>query len=238
MPLADIEISADNTALSDAVVQFLCEADSRVSRFVEKNPKRETGFVPSNFVAVYRTLQTLRAAGLSPSNSFCEWGSGFGVVSCLATMLGYDAIGIEIESVLVDASRTLADDFELSVEFAHGSFVPSGAETHAAEAYTDNNAIYPWLIKDAGDAYADLGISLDSFGIVFAYPWPGEEYMMEKMFEDGAALGSLLVMYSDTDSISIRRNVERPAETKLDPQAGRSTYPAFTRPSASTARLP
>ena len=100
----------------------------------------------------------------------------------MASILGFSASGIEIESDLVDASRTLAADFELSAEFAYGSFVPSGAEAHAVEAHSDNNAIYPWLIKEASNADTVLGIPLDRFGIVFAYPWPGEEYMMEKIF--------------------------------------------------------
>lgn len=205
MPLADIEISADTSALPDAVDEFLREADKRVSKFVQENQKWETGFVPSDFVAVYKTLRALRDTGFSPNNSFCEWGSGFGVVSCLASMLGFHASGIEIDRVLLDASRTLAADFELPVEFALGSFVPHGAEAHVTEAHTDNNATYPWLIREADDAYAKLKIPLESFGVVFAYPWPGEEFMMEKLFEDGAAADAILLTHSDIESIRIRR---------------------------------
>jgi len=96
----------------------------------------------------------------------------------------------------------------LPVEFVHGTFVPLGSEAHSAEAYVDNNAEYDWLIKDADNAYAKRGLQLDSFDIVFAYPWPGEEYLIERLFEDGAANGALLLTYSDVDSIRVRRKLD------------------------------
>src|SRR5215470_12496592 len=67
-----------------------------------------------------------RGAGGSRWHAVCEWGSGFGVVACLAAFLEYDAYGIEVDSTLVRASRRLAADFGLPVEFAQGSFIPAG----------------------------------------------------------------------------------------------------------------
>ena len=215
MPLADIEVSFKKSVLPDTVEQFLREANDRVGQFVRSNPKRETGFVPSNYVSVYNALRAICDTELSPGNSLCEWGSGFGVVSSLASMLGFSVCGIEIDSALVDASRALAGDFALPVEFVHGSFIPPGAEAHAAEAYTDNNAEYSWLIKDAENAYTKHGLQLDSFDIVFAYPWPGEEYLIERLFEDGAATGALLLMYSDVESVGVRRKVEEHSDARV-----------------------
>ena len=215
MPLADIEVAFDNSELPSNVSRFLREADDRVSEFVRNNPKRESGFVPSDYVSVYRALVAIRNAELSNGNSLCEWGSGFGVVSSLASMLGFHACGIEIKSDLVDAARALAKDFSFCVEFAHGSFVPAGAEAHAVEAHQDNNAEYPWLIANAGNAYSKLGLQLETFDIVFAYPWPGEEYLIQRLFEDGAANGALLLMYSDLNSLSIRRKVEELSDASV-----------------------
>ena len=127
MPLVDIDISINGSVLPDDVVDFLREADLRVSQFVRNSPVRVTGFVPSNFVTVYQALRAITEANLASGTSLCEWGSGFGVVASLAAMLEFKVCGIEIERGLVDASRRLADDFGLPVEFAHGSFVPSGA---------------------------------------------------------------------------------------------------------------
>ena len=201
MPLVDIEISINGSVLPDNVVSFLHEADLRVSQFVRNSPLRATGFVPSAFESVYHALRAITDSDLAPGTSLCEWGSGFGVVASLAAMLEFMACGIEIEKNLVDASRRLADDFGLPVEFVHGSFIPSGAESCAEEAYADNNAEYSWLVTDADDAYDELGLDPADFDVVFAYPWPDEEYLIMSLFEKYAAEDALLLMYDQFNSV-------------------------------------
>ncbi len=207
MPLVDIEISINGSVLPDDVVAFLREADLRVSQFVRNSPIRVTGFVPSDFVTVYHALRAITEANLAPGTSLCEWGSGFGVVASLAAMLEVNAYGIEIERGLVDASRKLADDFGLPVEFVHGSYIPSGAEAYVEETYADNNAESFSLVADADDAYDELGLDPDDFDVVFAYPWPGEERLIESLFENYAAEGTLLLMYNQYNSVRLRRKV-------------------------------
>ena len=207
MAPVDIDISINGSVLPDDVVAFLREADLRVSQFVRNSPIRVTGFVPSDFVTVYHSLRAITEANLAPGTSLCEWGSGFGVVASLAAMLEFKACGIEIERGLVDASRKLADDFGLPVEFVHGSFVPSGAEAYAEEAYADTNAEYFWLVTDADDAYDELGLDPDDFDVVFAYPWPGEEYLITSLFEKYAAEEALLLVYDQFNSVRLRRKV-------------------------------
>ncbi|MFV1965181.1 MAG: hypothetical protein ACC628_07130 [Pirellulaceae bacterium] len=207
MPLVDVKISINGSVLPDDVVAFLREADLRVRQFVRNSPIRLTGFVPSDFVTVYRALRAISEANLAPGNSLCEWGSGFGAVASLAAMLEFSVCGIEIERGLVDASRRLADDFGLPVEFVHGSFVPSGAEAYVEEAYADNNDGSFWLVTDADDAYDELGLDPDDFDVVFAYPWPGEECLIASLFEEYAAEGALLLMYNQFDSVCLRRKV-------------------------------
>ena len=207
MPLVDIEISINGSVLPDDVVAFIREADLRVSQFVRRSPVRITGFVPSDFVTVYHALRAITEANLAPGTSLCEWGGGFGVVASLAAMLGFKVCGIEIERGLVDASRRLADDFGLPVEFVHGSFVPYGAEAYAEEAYADNNAESFWLATDADDAYDKLGLDPDDFDVVFAYPWPGEEGLTASLFEKYAAEEALLLTYDKFNSVRLRRKV-------------------------------
>ncbi len=207
MPLVDIEISINGSVLPDDVVAFLREADLRVSQFVRNSPIRVTGFVPSDFVTVYHSLRAITEANLAPGTSLCEWGSGFGVVASLAAMLEFKVCGIEIEGVLVDASRRLADDFGLPAEFVHGSLVPSGAEADVEEAYADASTEYFWLVTDADDAYDELGLNLDDFDVVFAYPWPGEESLIEGLFEKYAAEEALLLTYNQYNSVRLRRKV-------------------------------
>jgi len=199
----DIDISINGSVLPDDVVAFLREADLRVSQFVRNSPIHLTGFVASDFVAVYRSRRAITEANLAAGSSLCEWGSGFGVVASLAAMLEFKVCGIEIDGGLVDASRRLADDFGLPVEFVHGSFIPSGAEACAEEAYADNNAEYSWLVTDADDAYDELGLDPDDFDVVFAYPWPGEEYLIASLFEKYAAENALLLMYDQFNSVRL-----------------------------------
>jgi hypothetical protein len=207
MPLVDIDIPINGAVLPDDVVAFLREADLRVSQFVKDSPIRITGFVPSDFVTVYRSLRTIAEANLAPGTSLCEWGSGFGVVTSLAAMLEFKACGIEIEGVLVDASRRLAEDFGLPAEFVHGSLVPSGAEAVAEEAYANTSTEYFWLATEADDAYSELGLDLDDFDLVFAYPWPGEECLIEDLFEKYAAEEALLLTYNQYNSVHLQRKV-------------------------------
>ncbi len=56
MPLVDIELSIEGSDLPSDVRAFLREAYLRVGRFVTNSPIRVTGFAPSGFETVYRSL--------------------------------------------------------------------------------------------------------------------------------------------------------------------------------------
>ena len=219
MPLVDIEISINGTVLPSDVVAFLREADLRVNEFVRNNPIRGNGFVPSDFETVYHALRAITEANLAAGTSLCEWGSGFGVVASLAAMLGFEVCGIEIERGLVDASRRLADDYGVAVEFVHGSFIPPGGEAYADKAYSESGAEFSWIATDADHAYDELGLEPDDFDLVFAYPWPGEELLIENLFERFAAEGALLLIYGQFDSVFLRRKVSQ--RFRCFPRGGR-----------------
>jgi hypothetical protein len=106
-------------------------------------------------------------------------------------MLGFDAWGIEIRGDLVDASRRLAHDFGLPVEFALGSFVPmeAGATSPAG--------------------YEEIGLQIDDFDLIFAYPWPAEERQIARLFHRYASPRALLLTYHGGDEVRLRRKVRR-----------------------------
>ena len=153
MPLAEIHLTPSEQDLPSSVAQFLQFAEKRLVLLAEDQPKRDVGFVPSNYLSVCRYLVGILESNLCNGNSLCEWGSGLGVVTCLASLLGFDACGIEIDTDLVSESQHLATKHSTSAKFIHGSFIPPGGERHAKEAFEDNAQRYPWLSVEEDDTY-------------------------------------------------------------------------------------
>jgi hypothetical protein len=207
MPLMALQLPISPTSLPADVSGFLREADRRIEQFQQIG--HVPSFVPSDYPSAYGVLQALARADLAPGQLFCEWGSGFGVVTCLAAMLGFEACGIEIERELVDAAQQLADDFGLPVEFYHGSFIPRGSE-----ALVDTAPTFAWLNTDVIDSNDDSALAVDDFDIVFAYPWPDEEQLTDDLFERWATPGALLVTYHGGEGYRVQR--KRRARRRAD----------------------
>jgi hypothetical protein len=196
MHLVRLGLSADEISLPRAVRAFLREADRRIERF--RRDHHFPGFVPSDYAKAYAALRTLAAGDLAPGRLFCEWGSGFGVVACLAAMLDFEASGIEIEEDLVDAARQLAEDFDLPVEFACGSFLPA-----QGDACLDSGDGFAWLTTHEGRAHEELGLAPADFDVIFAYPWPDEERLIRTLFERHAGVGAKLLTYHGGDDFQL-----------------------------------
>jgi hypothetical protein len=199
MPLLDLDVPIRQTKLPGDVRAFLREADRRITRFLREG--HVPAFVPSDFPRVYQTLRALSEAGLTQGGLFCEWGSGFGVVACLATLLDFDAFGIEVEDELVEAAQELADDFGLPVEFVHGSFLPADFDARGQQ--------FAWLTTDTHDGHATLDLGPDDFDVIFAYPWPDEESLTADLFERRGRVGALLVTYHTSDELRVQRKITR-----------------------------
>lgn len=207
MSLADVELSIHPSALPDEISEFLLEADSRINQYFQEKTVGSSGFVPSDFETIYHALRAIIEANLAPGNSFCEWGSGFGVVASLAALLEFDACGIEIDRGLVDASRTLAEDFVLPVEFVHGSFIPPDDEALIDEAWAENYDDTFFLVTGADNADDYLKRNPVESDVVFAYPWPGEVRAIEMLFDKNAAKGALLLTYNGQGSVRLQRRL-------------------------------
>jgi len=191
--------------LPGRVMTFLKEADQRIDQFVARRLDNPVpGFVPSDFPPVYQMLQTVKHLHLAPGNRFCEWGCGFGVIASLASMLGFEAYGIEIEDELVEAAQSLAAAFDIQVDFVRGSFIPVGGE-----AFTDAISDFHWLVMAGENAYDQLELEPNDFDVIFAYPWPGEEVAVISLFERYAASGAILVTYHGCEGLRVRRKSVR-----------------------------
>lgn len=149
MALVEVAVKMNEGRLPQEVARFLHVASKRIDDFTE-NTRRQPipAFVPSDFVAAYWILSAIQEQSQAVGTLFCEWGSGFGVVTCLAALLEYEAYGIEIERTLVAEAEKLAADFDIPAEFVEGSFVPADA---------DDIAVTPgevaWLATEGPDAY-------------------------------------------------------------------------------------
>ncbi len=78
-------------------------------------------YVSADYAQVLDSLRTMQGR----ADTFLEWGSGLGVVTIMASRLGFSAYGIEISPQLVAHARQLADEFAPLAKFAESSFVPN-----------------------------------------------------------------------------------------------------------------
>ncbi|MEE9405318.1 MAG: hypothetical protein V3V20_10515 [Algisphaera sp.] len=189
--------------LPPAAETLVADAYQRIAAFSRSsNADNAPAFVPADYREVYATLDHIHQQQLAPTRRFCEWGSGFGVVAALAQQMGFDACGIESQSDLVAAARLLAEDHHLAVDFVHGSYIPEAAE-HLAD-FQDDLAT---LARNMADGYDELGHDPEDFGVIYAFPWPGEEVFVETLFEQVAAVGALLLTYRSTGDVTLQRKV-------------------------------
>lgn len=204
--LIEIDLDIPATPLPRRVLDLLDDADNRIERFHHRRRDNPApAFVPSDFVESYRALSKVAELSLAPGGRFVEWGSGIGVVTLQASLLGFDAIGIEIESELVDEANALSEDHDIDAEFLCGSFVPEGGdEVLEANAYNLSRTI-TWLRNDVPSVYEELGLDPDDFDLIFAYPWPGEEDTVFDLFAEFASVGALLMTHHGEEGMRLQR---------------------------------
>jgi hypothetical protein len=187
----------DLEASGEALAQLEAEVQRRVLALPGEGPG---AYVGSGIGAVNRALVRIRAEGLASGPLFCEWGSGLGGVCGVAALNGFTPVGIEIESELIDAARSMAKDLGLPTVFAEGTFLLPGDEPLVA----DTSHTHCTFEYDAWDA---LGVAPGDCDIVFAYPWPGEEACVDGVFARHASSGALLLTFHDRDLVLLQRKL-------------------------------
>ena len=205
MPLEEIDITFDPRLPIPAEADDLIrDAEDRIERFIIDSRQNQPlpAFVASDFRMVYRTLDRVLEQRLTTGSSFCEWGCGFGVVAALASLLGMEACGIEIEHELVRHGLRLIEEHGLDVPIVQGSFVPPGGDELVDEVVQQ-----AWLKTGETPGYDELGLDPEDFDLVFAYPWPGEEELIDLLFERFAAGGALLLTYHGMNEMRLQRKL-------------------------------
>lgn len=191
-PLATNALSEDS--LLEEMQELWRESDAV---WVEcRNQLEFGGFVSADYVEIFQHLVQLQ----DRVTTFLEWGSGLGVVAIMASRLGYEAYGIEVEPLLIEHAQQLSERFGSEAEFAEGSFIPDD---------------YQWGIEEVGNpsrtnfdtraAYDDLDMELRDFDLVYAYPWPDEHGLYLDIMRTCGGEQALFLTFDAREGTSLRR---------------------------------
>ncbi len=157
--------------------------DEATDRAMELEEMRDEGgqFVAGDYRHAYQVLAgLLRTGEVAAGANWLEWGSGQGMTTVLAAMLGLRATGVELDLDLVREGRALAERYDVpGARFVHGTYRPMGPRL-------------PLLTAAERD-------------VVYVYPWPGEEAFFLRLFEETAPSGALLLVATPPLSISAFR---------------------------------
>ncbi|MEM7261125.1 MAG: hypothetical protein AAF488_03980 [Planctomycetota bacterium] len=171
----------------DRIADFIHAVELRMEQHLVDCEDRRDGFVSSDLDAVRGTLVALLESSELDGRVFCEWGSAMGGVAGVAAAVGFEAYGIELQSALVDGARAVTSEFGWNATFAVGTFVPESAREWTLSSE------YVWWDDRLPPGYEELGIDLDDCDVVYAYPWPGEEEVVDAIFTAEAHERAILV---------------------------------------------
>ena len=204
MALSSVSILLDQETIPYPIEKFLGDLSSEVEQHRTKVAAGYRGFVPSDYRKLYSVLRLIERNRLTCGMKFCEWGSGIGVATMIASMVGFEAHGIEIDAELVNVAERVIQEHELAVNIVCGSFVPEGVDDLIDSAFAENDGSIS-MVTEAVDAYSELGLEIDEFDIVFCFPWPTDEILTAEIFDRCASTGSLLLTYDEMHGFLLRR---------------------------------
>lgn len=195
--LPDSSILSSQTQQTDSLID---ESNEAIERFMLADQEVIENFVTCDFYLAKSALAWIHRENLLTGGRFCEMGSGFGVVAMLAAHMGMEAIGVEIEQVLVDQANALADQLGNDARFYCGSFIPYETLDELEVGRDIQN-----VSVEEGDVYREVGVGMQDIDLFFAFPWPGEEIFFEQVFEKWAATGAMLLTYRGRDGMQLQR---------------------------------
>ena len=150
-------------------------------------------YVSADYDAVFGSLVQLRGQAVT----FLEWGSGLGVVTIMASRLGFQAYGIENEPELVDHAHAFGERYAPAARFVCGNFFPSQFEWNPGKGEIEvRTALH------SAAAYEKMGRKLSDFDLVYAYPWPEEHELYRNVMREFGGPDSLFLTYE------VRRGME------------------------------
>jgi len=154
------------------------------------------GYVSGDYAALYHALAELQGQAWT----FLEWGSGLGVLTIMASRMGFEAYGIETEETLIAHAEDLAHRYNSDATFSHGSFIPDGFEISFSDEYEINRTVI-----DMPSGYDSIDMELRDFDLVYGFPWPEEHAFFRTIMQQFGSPETLFLSYDARDEIETCR---------------------------------
>lgn len=200
MSLREIPLKLEPGSLPPKVQAVVEAWDQRSDAFFDQGyGEKHPNYVASDNALVYSALLQLLEGDHVRKGIFLEWGCGFGVATCVAALIGFEAHGIELEEPLYREAIGLKQDFDVPATILHGDYLPEGFEE--SDGVGGKDLITPDSSEGfhAEVRYGDLDAA--EVDLFFVYPWPGQEELMLDLFRAVASYGAVLLMYLGDDEI-------------------------------------
>lgn len=200
MSINQIELRLDGIKMPPEVAKFVEIADRAMDEYDDQHEyKKRPNFVHCDPVLFHAAIACVTEQDLPLGRVFCEWGSGFGMSTCIAALLGYEAYGIEIDPDVVKYSRALAKRQNIDVTILETSYFPEGFSSYTGSG-DDELIVPPEYSRAHGDIlhmprYPGMEIDTDEIDLFFVYPWPKEHEMFQDLFKAIAGDGAVLIAY-------------------------------------------
>jgi len=196
--LLDSPCTLDKTLLRE-FGQLWAEAEDLWDRDQDTAPFAQ--YVSADYLSVYESLERLRGS----ANSVLEWGSGLGIVTIMASRMGFQAYGIEAEAGLIEHARKLAASYGATARFARGSFIPDEFAGDRADGDQANGGKVYRTVIDVVSGYGELGMDLRDFDLVYAYPWPTELPLYHNIMHQCGRPEAMLLTYDARTGMELVR---------------------------------
>jgi hypothetical protein len=187
-----LRIDLDVGDISESERELIAAGEMRIRSLLVRKPDVTT-LLASDPQAFCRGLKALRRQGILKGRYFCDWGSGIGLISGLAALNGFEAYGVEVEAAFVAEADALCSSFSLTASFVRGSFVPS--DISGCFGVLGTYGATDWSITRELDVYDALGRNCAAMDLIYAYPWPREVHLYERLFDLTAKKGAVLWLY-------------------------------------------
>ena len=166
----------------------LCEKHQHMPAF--------EGYVSGDYAALYHALAELQGQAWT----FLEWGSGLGVLTIMASRMGFEAYGIETEATLIEHAEDLAHRYDSNAKFSHGSFIPDDFDISFSDEYEINRTVI-----DMPSGYDAIDMELRDFDLVYGFPWPEEHAFFRTIMQQFGSRETLFLSYDARDEIEVCR---------------------------------